>query len=33
VTVAVTGVAVLAGAVALFGHAPASLSQLLPLHG
>ena len=33
VTVAVTGVAVLAGAVALFGHAPASLSQLLPRHG
>ena len=33
VTVAVTGVALLAAAVAVFGHAPASLSQLLPLHG
>ena len=33
VTVAVTGVALLAGAVALFGQAPASLSQLFPLHG
>jgi uncharacterized membrane protein YidH (DUF202 family) len=33
VTVAVTVVALLAAAVALFGHAPASLSQLLPLHG
>ncbi len=33
VTVAVTLVAVLAAAVALLGHAPASLSQLLPRHG
>ena len=33
VTVAVTGVALLAAAVALLGHAPASLSQLFPRHG